>query len=178
MTDSGTQRLLECFHHFCEHCLLQIRFQGDASPNIQCPVCCNVTDVPRGNTIAILPQYIPRANRDNIVNREAIDEYCAVHPNLLAVSYCNDCTSNYCLVCTRVYNDHDGHALEDIEVGDRSLQRVTSTTREIDTLSDKVMRLLFKCFIDYPIVFTCILVLTAIVLVWFIFLTVSAFDMH
>jgi DNA-binding FrmR family transcriptional regulator len=121
-----TPKLLQCFHVYCQSCLLKVvsREQPE-NPTIACPVCKQVTPVPEGGVEALFAAF--HINRklkalrekdgtgEDAASEESIN-YCSDHGEDQAKMYCETCGVLICSKCVALGGKHHRHDYDSIKI--------------------------------------------------------------
>ncbi|XP_072178295.1 uncharacterized protein [Diadema setosum] len=122
-------KLLSCSHTYCKDCLMRL-FNSQKEGNITCPVCRNITDVPKENVDLLQCNQPIKSLIEDVKNHTQACTVCRGNEKPLAITYCQECDDYMCADCHKTHNKWDkfaGH--EVVKVDDINSGKVSKKKR-------------------------------------------------
>lgn len=106
-------KVLSCSHTFCQQCI-KIFLDNDRNDTIKCPLCRQLTSVPKG--VEDLDDLIRGSDQNDLQDEQDRCGFC--YNGAIAEFRCRDCEENLCLDCKKQHmrmKQTKSHALEVFE---------------------------------------------------------------
>ena len=115
-------KLLQCFHVYCQQCLVKLVVRQQQDHHLTCPICRQATLVPRGGLASLQPAF--HINRLMDIKESLLTSqgsaskeiqrgqarHCFQHPEEELRLYCNTCGVLICYECVIIGEKHHDHS--------------------------------------------------------------------
>lgn len=113
-------RILQCFHVYCQDCLIKLVKRGDGGNHtLKCPECRRAIPVPANGVAGFQAAYRTTELQEihkalTVAPKEEV-KYCIVHEGRELELYCETCEKLICLRCAYRGEQHHSHDHQDVD---------------------------------------------------------------
>ncbi|CAH1781683.1 unnamed protein product [Owenia fusiformis] len=145
-TPGRQPKLLPCHHSFCIECIQNLTSRGS---KVNCPVCrkahnlCS-EDIKNLQTnfyiMSQLPDSSSSSSKKGVSGERMRKQECGIHPGVLLVDFCEECTRSVCATCETLYCRKLNHNFQPIATAHKmTLRNIDKKIASIDNaLKDNI----------------------------------------
>ena len=137
-------KILQCFHVYCQQCLVALRVRDQHRNGLSCPTCRQVTAVPDGGVAGLHPAFhinhLLELQRSATKSARKPVGFCPKHAEEKLKLYCETCEEPVCLKCAIRGGGHQNHEYINLDLGFAKVRQEITSSLEPMKEHVKVMK--------------------------------------